>query len=50
MDKLRQLLEYIRITNPDMTMERLIKELSLTQYSTRSLINTYKQIKNPHTM
>lgn len=33
MDKFSKLLKYIRRTNPEMTMDKLIEELSVCQYS-----------------
>jgi hypothetical protein len=35
-----QLLEYIRRTNPEMTMERMIYELSQSIYTAKSVIFT----------
>ena len=40
MDKLNELLKYIRRTNPGMTKEKLIKELKQCNYTTKSLIFT----------
>lgn len=42
MDKIDELLEDVRKTNPEMTRERLILELSQSRYSTAGLWNTYK--------
>ena len=40
MDKISELLQYVRRTNPEMTRERLIEELSKSDYAARSLIFT----------
>ena len=40
MDRLNELLEYIQRTNPDMTKEKLIKELKQCSYTAKSLIFT----------
>ena len=40
MDKLNELLKYIQRTNPDMTKEKLIKELKQCSYTAKSLIFT----------
>lgn len=40
MDKISELLQYVRRTNPDMTRERLIAELNKSDYAARSLIFT----------
>lgn len=42
MDKVDELLEDVRKSNPEMTRERLISELSQSRYSTAGLWNTYK--------
>lgn len=42
MDKLDSLLKYVRKTNPEMTKERLIEELSKCKYSAVGLIITWK--------
>ena len=42
MDKIDELLQYVRKTNPEMTRARLIFELSQSRYSTAGLWNTYK--------
>lgn len=43
MDKISELLQYHR-TNPEMTRERLIEELSKSDYVARSLIFTKENI------
>lgn len=40
MDKISELLQYVHRTNPGMTRERLIEELSKSDYAARSLIFT----------
>lgn len=42
MDKLSELLKYIQKTNPQMTKDKLIEELSISQYSTMALIMTWQ--------
>ena len=48
---IKQLLDYVRRTNPDITEEKLVKELSVNWYSSRSLImtaenNTCKNVRD----
>lgn len=48
---IKQLLDYVRRTNPDITEEKLVKELSVNWYASRSLImtvenNTCKNVTN----
>lgn len=38
MDKIDELLRYIHRTNPEMTREKLINELSRSDYAARSLL------------
>lgn len=40
MDKIDELLRYIHRTNPEMTREKLINELSKSDYAARSLLFT----------
>ena len=40
MDKIDELLRYIHRTNPEMTREKLINELSSRDYAARSLLFT----------
>lgn len=40
MDKISELLQYVHRTNPEMTREKLIEELSKSDYAARSLIFT----------
>ena len=40
MDKIDELLRYIHRTNPEMTREKLINELSRSDYAARSLLFT----------
>ena len=44
MDKISELLQYVQRTNPEMTRERLIEELSKSDYAARSLIFTKENI------
>lgn len=45
MDKIDELLGDIRKSNPEMTRERLICELSASRYSTASLLSTFENGK-----
>lgn len=45
MDKVNELLDDVRKSNPEMTKERLICELSVSRYSTASLLNTFENSK-----
>ena len=45
MENLKQLLEYIQVTNPDMTMDKLIEELQGNLYSSKSLIFTFENFQ-----
>lgn len=47
MDKISELLQYVHRTNPEMTRERLIEELSKSDYAARSLIFTKENIVAP---
>ena len=38
MDKISELLQYVHRTNPEMTRERLIEELSKSDYAARSFL------------
>ena len=40
MDKISELLQYVRRTNPEITREKLMEELSKSDYVARSLIFT----------
>lgn len=40
MDKIDELLRYVQKTNPEMTREKLIDELSRSDYAAKSLIFT----------
>ena len=40
MEKISELLQYVRRTNPEMTREKLLEELSKSDYVARSLIFT----------
>lgn len=45
MDKVDELLDDVRKSNPEMTREKLICELSVSRYSTASLLNTFENGK-----
>ncbi len=45
MDKIDEILDDVRKSNPEMTREKLIFELSISRYSTASLFNTCKNSK-----
>ena len=47
MDKISELLQYVRLTNPEMTREKLIEELGKSDYVARSLIFTKKIFSAP---
>ena len=42
MERIEELLEYVRKTNPSMDRKRLIEELSKSRYSAMALIMTWK--------
>lgn len=42
MDRIDELLRYVRRTNPEMTRERLLEELDKCRYSAVSLIMTWQ--------
>lgn len=42
MERIEQLLEYVRKTNPNMTRQKLIEELSKSRYSAMTLIMTWQ--------
>lgn len=44
MDKISELLQYVHRTNPEMTREKLMEELSKSDYAARSLIFTKESI------
>lgn len=45
MDKVDELLRYVQKTNPEMTREKLIDELSRSDYAARSLIFTAENFR-----
>lgn len=45
MDKVDELLRYVQKTNPEMTREKLMDELSMSDYAARSLIFTAQTIR-----
>lgn len=48
MNKIDKLLEYIHKTNPGMTRERLIDELSISTYASKSILFTMEVVENIH--
>ena len=48
MDKISELLQYVRRTNPEMTRERLIEELSKSDYVARSINFTKENFSDRH--
>lgn len=47
MDKISELLRYVHRTNPEMTREKLIEELSKSDYTALSLANTEEKFFAP---
>lgn len=45
MDRIDEILDDVRKSNPEMTREKLLLELSVSRYSTASLFNTCKNSK-----
>lgn len=48
MNKIDELLEYIHKTNPGMTRERLIDELSVSTYASKAILFTMETVQNIH--
>ena len=48
MDKISELLQYVRRTNPEMTREKLIEELSKSDYVARSINFTKENFSARH--
>ena len=48
MDKISELLQYVRRTNPEMTREKLIEELSKSDYVARSINFTKENFSACH--
>lgn len=46
MNKIDELLEYIHKTNPGMTREMLLKELSVSTYTSKAILFTMESVKN----
>jgi len=44
MDKIDEILEYVRRTNPEMTRDKLIEELGKCEYSARALIFGFQNV------
>lgn len=45
---MEELLEYVRKTNPDMTMDRLKEELKKSNYATVAILLTMENVKEGH--
>lgn len=45
MNKIDELLEYVRKSNPGMTKDRLLEELEVSRYATKSLLYTMAQMR-----
>jgi len=46
MDKIDEMLKYVRRTNPEMTRDKLIEELGKCEYSARALIFGFRNVKS----
>ena len=46
MNKFDELLEYIHKTNPRMTREQLLEELSVSRYTSKAILFTMESVKN----
>lgn len=46
MNKIDELLKYIHKTNPGMTRERLLEELSVSTYTNKAILFTMESIEN----
>ena len=44
MDKIDEMLKYVRRTNPEMTRDKLIEELVKCEYSARALIFGFRNV------
>lgn len=44
MDKIDEMLKYVRRTNPEMTRDKLIEELGKCEYSARALIFEFQNV------
>ena len=45
MDRIEELLKYVQRTNPTMTMEKLIEELSINRYSSIALVMIAENVR-----
>ena len=45
MDRIEELLKYVQRTNPTMTKEKLIEELSINRYSSIALVMVAENIR-----
>ena len=46
MDKIDEMLKYVRRTNPEMTRDKLIEELGKCEYSERALIFGFQNVSD----
>ncbi len=46
MNKIDEILEYIHKTNPGMTRERLLEELSASTYASKAVLFTMESVEN----
>jgi putative lipoic acid-binding regulatory protein len=46
MNKIDELLEYIQKTNPGMTRERILEELSASTYTSKAILFTMESVEN----
>lgn len=44
MDKIDEMIKYVRRTNPEMTRDKLIEELGKCEYSARALIFGFQNV------
>ena len=49
MDKIDEMLKYVRRTNPEMTRDKLIEELGKCEYSARALIFGFRNVSDGST-
>ena len=45
MNKIDELIEYVRKSNPGMTKDRLLEELEVSRYAAKSLLYTMAQMR-----
>ena len=49
MDKIDEMLKYVRRTNPEMTRDKLVEELWKCEYSARALIFGFRNVSDGST-